>query len=148
VNGPHALGLLAGLGAAACWALASLLYRRVGTVFSPLQLNLWKGVVASLVLGAWLWITPAAAPALPGSLWGLLLLSGALGIGLGDSAYFAALNRLGERHTILVAETLAPLFTLLLAGFWLRGVARAGPAAGCGRHSRQPDAGPGGHAGA
>lgn len=58
--------------------------------------------------------------ALPGGLWLLLCLSGAIGIGLGDSAYFAALLRLGERNTILVAETVAPILTLVLAGFWLQ----------------------------
>lgn len=119
LSGSHTLGLLAGLAAAACWALASLVFRRVGHVFSPLQLNLWKGLLAIGVLALWITVRPGIPVMLPSSAWLLLGLGGAIGIGLGDTAYFAALNRLGERNTILVAETLAPLLTLALAGVLL-----------------------------
>ena len=45
----------------------------------------------------------------------LLLLSGLVGIGFGDTAFFASLNRLGERQTVLVVETLAPPFAVIIA---------------------------------
>lgn len=44
----------------------------------------------------------------------LLALSGALGIGVGDSFYFNALQKLGAKKTILL-ETLAPPFTGIAA---------------------------------
>ena len=44
----------------------------------------------------------------------MLLISGVVGIGLGDTAYFAALNNLGARRTLLL-ETLSPPIGALLA---------------------------------
>ena len=59
----------------------------------------------------------------------ILVLSGVIGIGIGDTALFAALRRMGEQNTLLIAETLAPLLVVML-GFvllaeelhWLHGV--------------------------
>ena len=45
--------------------------------------------------------------------------------GIGDTAFFAALNRMGERSTLLVAETLAPIFTALLAVVWISEILNA-----------------------
>ncbi|MCA9786274.1 MAG: EamA family transporter [Candidatus Cloacimonetes bacterium] len=84
-----------------------------------MQLNLWKGLVALAVITPALWLAGHAPLEMPSQLTALLLLSGALGIGLGDTAFFNALNRLGERNTVLVAETTAPLLALLGAGLWL-----------------------------
>lgn len=48
-----------------------------------------------------------------------LILSGIIGIGLGDTFFFQALNRIGDSQAILVAETLAPIFTALFAMAWI-----------------------------
>ncbi len=81
----------------------------------PLALNLYKGVIAGILLFVTiLWL---------GHGWqgfnsygvSLLLLSGMIGIGIGDTAFFAALNRLGERPTLLIAETIAPPISIVLA---------------------------------
>lgn len=109
------LGEFAGLGAAMLWAVTALLYFQIGRRVPPLALNLYKGVLASAML--------AIALAAQGKLWlagettALLWLatSGVVGIGIGDTAFFAALNRLGERRTVLMAETLAPPLTTLIA---------------------------------
>jgi drug/metabolite transporter (DMT)-like permease len=50
---------------------------------------------------------------------GILALSGVIGIGLGDTAYFAAINRLGPRRALLL-ETLAPPIAALLALVFLQ----------------------------
>jgi drug/metabolite transporter (DMT)-like permease len=92
-------GVAAALGAALCWTLASALWRQLPTSLGPAKLNLLKNLVALgfqlpalLVLGV---MGPVAAgPVL------LFLLSGVLGIALGDSFYFAALRRLGTRRTL------------------------------------------------
>lgn len=93
------IGVAAALGAALCWTLASSLWRRLPTSLGPAELNLLKNLVALgvqlpvlLALGAF-----TDAPARPVL---LLLLSGVLGIALGDSFYFAALRRLGTRRTL------------------------------------------------
>lgn len=108
-------GELAGLGAAALWAVSALLWFRLGRRVPPAALNLYKGVCAIGMLGVTLAVRGEWGRSLEMGGVGWLLLSGAIGIGVGDTAFFAALNRLGERRTVLVAETLAPPMTTLLA---------------------------------
>jgi drug/metabolite transporter (DMT)-like permease len=107
-------GALAALAAAAGWAVATHLFRRAGETLPPLELNFWKGLIAGALLlltlrlqGGGLFVLPPAE-----TLW--LALSGLIGIGLGDTAFFRALATLGTRRTLLV-ETLAPPVAALLA---------------------------------
>ena len=92
-----AIGVAAALAAALCWTLASGLWRRLPTSLAPAELNLLKNLIA---LALQLPLLLASVPALPLGPTGLLLLSGVLGIALGDSFYFAALRRLGTRRTL------------------------------------------------
>ena len=92
-----AIGVAAALAAALCWTLASGLWRRLPTSLGPAELNLLKNLIA---LALQLPLLLGSAPALPLVATGLLLLSGVLGIALGDSFYFAALRRLGTRRTL------------------------------------------------
>ena len=110
------IGQMAALLAASFWAVATVLYHRAGSHFSPLQMNLVKGVVAtplllivSLLLGNSLTLTSG--------LW-LLALSGVIGITIGDSCHFAALRRLGPWHAMLL-EYLAPPLAAFMAWVFL-----------------------------
>ena len=47
------------------------------------------------------------------------MLSGLFGIGLGDSAYFQALPRLGSRRTVLLTQCLTAPFAALIEFLWL-----------------------------
>jgi DME family drug/metabolite transporter len=95
-------GVLAALGAALCWTLASGLWRRLPTSLSASELNLLKNLLALGVQVPLLLLIGGAADLgrlpLPAML--LLLLSGVLGIAAGDSLYFAALRRLGTRRAL------------------------------------------------
>ena len=109
------IGQLAALLAAFLWAVSSVLFKRLGTVIRPLELNLLKGVLAvilmlltSLLLGE-----QFAGLSLAVVLW--LMLSGALGIGFGDTMYFEALNQLGARRTLLLGILAPPLASLIAA---------------------------------
>ena len=110
-------GELAALSAAFLWAASSTVYSLLGQRIRPLQLNLYKGLVAIALIGITLIIKAQPLTLEWGSL-RLLLLSGAAGIGLGDTAYFAALNHLGARRTLLM-ETLVPPMAALLALLFL-----------------------------
>jgi drug/metabolite transporter (DMT)-like permease len=112
---PDYIGEIAGLGAAFAWAVAAVLFRQIGSTIPPLALNLYKGVIAIAML---LLVVAARSPPLSViDAWAiaLLIISGVIGIGIGDTAFFAALNRLGERRTVLMAETLAPPIATLIA---------------------------------
>ncbi|MGF1600460.1 MAG: DMT family transporter [Thermosynechococcaceae cyanobacterium] len=104
-------GELAALSAAFLWALASVVYARIYA--SPLAVNLGKGIVAIALLSLTL-LLQGDLPQLPHQSLLLLLLSGAIGIGFGDSVYLAALRALGARQTLLF-EALAPPVAAILA---------------------------------
>ncbi|ERN40063.1 putative membrane protein [Rubidibacter lacunae KORDI 51-2] len=107
-------GELAALLAALCWAIASAIYERLGQRLPPLQLNFLKGVIAIGFLAATLPIAGAEFPDIDRQPVGLLLVSGAVGIGIGDTAFFNSIDALGARRALLF-ETLAPPLTALLA---------------------------------
>ena len=107
-------GEIAALSAALLWAISSVVYSRLGLKIPPLQLNLYKGIIAIALILITLLIQGAAFDDLSNSTIALLSLSGIIGIGLGDTAYFAALNSLGARRTLLL-ETLSPPMGALLA---------------------------------
>lgn len=112
-------GELAALGAALIWAVASVIYMEMGRQLSPLLLNFLKGMVAIGLLILTLLLTGTLLPQVDPTAVSLLLLSGAIGIGIGDTAYFQALNCLGARRS-LVLESLAPPIAALLAMMFLQ----------------------------
>lgn len=108
------IGEIAALTAAFLWALSSVVYGFLGQKIPPLQLNFFKGVVAVALILLTLGIRGEAfIPIAPLPL-ALLAISGVVGIGLGDTAYFFAINKIGARKT-LVLETLSPPLGALLA---------------------------------
>ena len=106
------MGILAGLVAALAWTLASSLWRGLSTSLSAVQLNGLKNLIACAALLPVLVTLPWNGE---GKSLMLLLISGGLGISLGDSLYLAALRRLGTRRT-LTLESLAPVAAA--AGGW------------------------------
>ena len=100
------------LGAAACWALTGLISapqaRHLGAfAFTRWRMGLVFVMLAPVVLvnGAWHSISWAQA--------GVLMVSGLIGIFVGDTALFASMNRLGPRRTGVLFATHA-LFSALL----------------------------------
>jgi len=108
-------GEFAALGAAFLWALSAVVYTHLGQKISPLVLNLSKGVIALAYIAITLILQGDFLPTnINGINLGFLLVSGILGIGLGDTFYFEALNNLGARRTLLL-EALAPPLAALIA---------------------------------
>lgn len=112
------MGIAVALTAAFFWALSARFYGHSTAQWSILLLNFTKNILAVVVLSSLLWLLPASSTVdLTTAL--VLLLSGVIGIGLGDTALFAALKRMGEQNTLLIAETGAPLIVVALAFFLL-----------------------------
>lgn len=111
-------GEVAALTAAFLWALSTVIFGRLGKSLSPLVLNLAKGCIAIALITVTLILQTNLQPELPGAAVFWLLLSGAIGIGLGDTAYFKAINGLGARRALLM-ESLAPPLTALIALIFL-----------------------------
>jgi drug/metabolite transporter (DMT)-like permease len=111
-RGELAAGLAAGI-----WAGSAMFYGQIGRQISPLVLNLSKGLLAIGYLAITMALTGDSFQ-LPMKALGLLLLSGLVGIALGDTVFFGALNRVGARLTLLI-NTLSPVATALLANVFL-----------------------------
>ena len=110
------MGEIAALTAAALWASASIMFARLGRDISPTAMNLLKCGIAGVFLAATLAlmdgrIWPTDLPVWETS---ILAVSGVIGLTIGDTAFFGALNRIGSRRT-LVLWALAPPITALLA---------------------------------
>lgn len=112
-------GEIAALVAAVLWCVSSVVYGRIGATIPPLHLNLIKGIVAIAFLIVTIAVTGDFFPVLPPISLCLLLLSGIVGIGLGDTAFLAAINNMGARRVLLM-ETLAPPITAVLALIFLQ----------------------------
>ncbi len=110
-------GELAALAAALFWAVASFIYARLGKQVSAIWLNFAKSLIAIGLIGLTLWLSQAALPSLNLGQLSLLALSGAVGIGLGDSVFFAALRELGARRALLLEAVSPPLAAILAQVF-------------------------------
>jgi len=111
-------GELAALASAIVWAGASVLFKQIGKTIRPTEMNLLKGLLAMLMLAVTIVLLREPIPALERWVVLFLLISGAVGIGLGDTAYFTALNALGARRALLLMM-LAPPMTGLIALIFL-----------------------------
>lgn len=101
------LALLSAFG----WAVGSTLYKRLGDV-SAYGLNLVGGLM-SIGLLSILVVFAGGMSVSDEALW-ILAASGVVGITLGDSFYFVALQDLGA-HAVVVLSMLAPALTVILA---------------------------------
>ncbi len=102
----------AALGAAALWALTGLLSTGPAQHLGAIAFNCTRMVLVALMLCAWVFLTTGwnsigDAQMLP------LVLSGFVGIFLGDTALFLTLNRMGPRRTAMLFSLNAPMSAIL-----------------------------------
>ncbi len=79
------------------------------------EANFWRIALATFFLTLWACTYGSQLAGAPG--W--FMLSGLFGVGLGDTAYFQALPRLGSRRTILIVQSLNAPFAALIEWLWL-----------------------------
>jgi drug/metabolite transporter (DMT)-like permease len=80
------------------------------------EANFWRLTLAGLLLGVWSYALGIGAG---GAAFPMFLLSGAIGIGVGDVAFFQTLPRLGSRLTSLLIGCLSAPFAALIEWLWL-----------------------------
>lgn len=106
------------LAAPAVWGLAVVLFRRSGETMPPAELNLLKNVVALTMMLPTLLIWGGPLPAFDGPAYLLMFASGFLGIAVGDTLYFRAVNMIGASRSGIVGGLLSP-FVIILAAIFL-----------------------------
>lgn len=112
------LGAAFALSSALFWAVAVILFKKSGELFSPISLNIYKSLVALTLVSATMVVMgiPFFPAVSPGD-WLLLSLSGFLGITLADICFFTALNCLGAGLMAVVECVYLPsvlLFSFIL----------------------------------
>lgn len=113
------LGEALSLLSAIIWAIAVILFRKSGEKVHPLALNIFKNSLAFVLLIPTIWLFgESLLRPVPASSYILLLLSGAIGIGIGDTMLFTSLNRLGAGLTGIVLCMYSP-FIITLSLLWL-----------------------------
>lgn len=114
------LGETLSLSTAVIWALAVVMFKKSGEQVHPLSLNMFKNILAAVLflLTMPFFNLSLYDPNVALSDYGLILLSGVLGIGIGDTLFFIALNRLGAGLTAIVDCLYAPM-VIFLSFIWL-----------------------------
>ncbi|MCP4599483.1 MAG: DMT family transporter [Proteobacteria bacterium] len=108
------LGEIFSVSAALFWAFGVILFKKSGKGMSPMALNLFKNVVAIILLIPTMpLVGEAIIPSQPLRTWVLLAASGIIGIALADTMFFVALDRLGAGLTAVVDTSYTPIMLTL-----------------------------------
>ena len=107
--------MLAALLTTLLFATSAICGYRTAKQVGGMEANFWRITLATIFLTIWAFTFGRQFAGAPG--W--FMLSGFFGIGLGDSAYFQALPRLGSRRTVLLSQCLTAPFAILLEWVWL-----------------------------
>jgi len=112
------IGELAALGAAVCWTVSAVLYKEALLRAKPISANIVRCACTSILLVAFLTVVGkiGALTELPVYAVVLAVISGIIGLGLGDTMYMFSLKRLGVARAVPITCTY-PLFSLLLMVF-------------------------------
>jgi drug/metabolite transporter (DMT)-like permease len=107
--------MLAALLTTLLFATSAICGYRTAKQIGGVEANFWRITLATIFLTVWAYTFGNGFAGAPE--W--FMLSGFFGIGLGDSAYFQALPRLGSRRTVLLVQCLTAPFAALIEWFWL-----------------------------
>ena len=110
------IGELAALGAALCWAFAPILYRQALLSTKPISANIVRCTTNAAVLLFFLLVLGkfGILMVLPSSALLTAVISGLIGLGIGDTLYLFGLKSLGVARAVPLAATY-PLFSLIWA---------------------------------
>ena len=103
------IGIFSALGASISWTYACFIWRTQTVKYQSIDINLLKNIIAFIIFFPTLsnFETQSTLHNIP-----ILLLSGIVGIGLGDTFYIKSLQMIGTRRTLSV-ETLSPIIAAL-----------------------------------
>ncbi|MEN1728763.1 MAG: DMT family transporter [Pseudomonadota bacterium] len=113
------MGEFFSIACAATWALAVILFRRSGETLPAFELNLFKNLLAVIVMVPTVLLFHGfALPGYSATELGIVLVSGVIGIAIADTWYLRALNVMGASRTGVVAMLFSP-FVIVLSGLFL-----------------------------
>ena len=103
------IGIFSAFGATLSWTYACSIWRTQTNIYKPIEINFLKNVIAFFIFSPIILFFDYSTN--PKYLL-ILLLSGIIGIGLGDTFYLKSLNLIGTRKTLSI-EALSPLIAAI-----------------------------------
>ena len=103
------IGILSAFGATLSWTYACSIWRAQTHIYKPIEINFLKNVIAFIIFSPFFLFFNYSAHY---KYFLILLLSGVIGIGLGDTFYLKSLNLIGTRKTLSI-EALSPLIAAI-----------------------------------
>jgi drug/metabolite transporter (DMT)-like permease len=98
------------------FSLSAICGHRSARRLGGTEANFWRVATATGLLSLWAY---GPGRGMEGSAFPLFLVSGMIGVGIGDVAYFQALPRLGPRLAVLLVHCLGAPFGALIEWLWL-----------------------------
>lgn len=119
------LGQTLALLSAIAWAFAVILFKKSGETVHPIGLNLFKNLLAMILFIPTMAIfsEPLIRP-IPPKEYLIFLLSGILGIAVGDTLFFMSLNRIGASLSAIVSYMYSPSIIILSVIFLKENLSR------------------------
>jgi drug/metabolite transporter (DMT)-like permease len=98
------------------FAISAVSANRTAKLLGGVEANFWRITLATLLLAIW---AHTAGQGLHGDAFPFFLLSGCIGFGVGDLAFYQSLPRLGARLSVMLVHCLAAPFAALVEWQWL-----------------------------
>jgi len=99
------IGIFSAFGATLSWTYACSIWRTQTNFYKPIEINFLKNIIAFILFSPVIFFINYSTNYI---YFLILLLSGVIGIGLGDTFYLKSLNLIGTRKTLSI-EALSPL---------------------------------------
>ena len=108
--------MLPSLFATVCFSVSAVCGSRAARLIGGTEANFWRLIVATVLLAFWAhgWGGGLAGEAFP-----IFIVSGFVGIGIGDVALYQALPQLGARLTSLLLQCFTTAFAIVIEWVWL-----------------------------
>jgi len=103
------IGIFAAFGASLSWTYACSIWRAQTNIYKPIEINFLKNVIAFIIFSPIILFFNYSTQYI---YFIILIFSGILGIGLGDTFYLKSLNLIGTRKTLSI-EALSPLIAAI-----------------------------------
>ena len=109
------IGIFAAIGATLSWTYACSIWRTQTNIYKPIEINFLKNVIAFIVFSPVILFFNYSTHF---KYILILLLSGIMGIGIGDTFYIKSLNLIGTRKTLSI-EALSPLIAAIIGALFI-----------------------------